>query len=131
MNTGIFMTPRPIPSRHLPALAGTAVVVFALPLFVIADWPLAGWGFAAVLWLGAQALAALLARLPLGMSNLAAVGMRGLGTSFRAFAVGVPLVVLTVANESVGIAALAVYGLAFTLELALSLVTYLGGEARA
>ncbi|MGH3134834.1 MAG: hypothetical protein ACRDNY_14030 [Gaiellaceae bacterium] len=131
MSAGILMTPRPVPSRLLPALAGTAVIVLALPLFAIAGWPLEGWAFAAVLWVGAQALAALLTRLPLGASNLAAVGMRGVGTSFRAFAVGVPLVVLTLTNESVGAAALAVYVLAFTLELVLSLVTYFGGEARA
>ena len=47
----------------------------------------------------------LLARLPLGDGNLAAAGMRGIGTSFRALAVGIPLVAVTVANESVGIAA--------------------------
>jgi hypothetical protein len=115
----------------MPALAGTAVVALALPVFAIAGWPLDGWALAAVLWLGGQALAALLARLPLGHDNLAAAGMRGIGTSFRAFAVGIPLVAVTVSDERVGLAAALLYALAFTLELAVSLVFYFGSEAKA
>ena len=72
----------------------------------------------------------LLTRLPLGAGNLAAAGMRGIGTSFRAIAVGIPLVAVTVADERVGIAAALVYALAFTVELALSLVTYFDTEPR-
>ena len=123
-------TPRPIPGRLAPAIAGTGVIALALPVFAIAGWPLAGWSLAAVLWLAGQALAALLARLPLDTGNLAAAGMRGIGTSFRAFAVGLPLVAVTVADERVGIAAALLYALAFTLELAVSLVAYFGSETR-
>ena len=130
MSARIFETPRPIPGRLVPALAGTAVVVLALPVFVAAGWPLRGWLLAATLWVAGQLFAMLLTRLPLGTGNLAAAGMRGIGTSFRAIAVGIPLVVVTVANESVGIAAALVYALAYTLELALSLVTYFDAEAR-
>lgn len=129
MSAGVFSTPRPVPSRLAPALAGTVVVVLALPVFALAGWPLAGWGLAAVLWAAAQLLAAILARLPLATGNLAAAGMRGIGTSFRAFAVGIPLVAVTVADQRVGIAAALVYALAFTLELVVSLVVYFGAEA--
>lgn len=130
MIDGLVSTPRPVPGRLAPALAGTAVVVLALPVFALAGWPLTGWGLAAVLWAAAQLLAAVLARLPLGTGNLAAAGMRGIGTSFRAFAVGIPLVVVTVSDERVGIAAALVYALAYTLELVVSLVAYFGAEAR-
>jgi hypothetical protein len=106
------------------------VVALALPIFVAAGWPLRGWLLAATLWVAGQLFAMLLTRLPLGTGNLAAAGMRGIGTSFKAIAVGIPLVAVTVANESVGIAAAAVYALAYTLELALSLVTYFDVEAR-
>ena len=51
--------------------------------------------------------------------------------SFRAFAVGIPLVAVTVANETVGLAAALLYALAFTLELAARLLAYFGAEARA
>ena len=131
MSAGVFATPRPIPGRLVPALAGSALVVLALPVFVVAGWPLGGWVLAAVLWVAAQLFAWMLARLSLDTGNLAAAGMRGIGTSFRAIAVGIPLVAVTVSDEAVGIAAALLYALAFTLELALSLVSYFGAEAKA
>jgi hypothetical protein len=126
----MFSTPRPVPGRLAPALAGTAVVVLALPIFLVTGWPLRGWVVAAVLWAAGQLLAAVLTRLPLGTGNLAAAGMRGVGTTFRAMAVGIPLVAVTVADERVGLAALLVYALAFTAELAVSLVAYFGGPGK-
>ena len=127
----MFETPRPVPGRLVPALAGSAVVVLALPVFVAAGWPLRGWVLAATLWLAGQLFALLLTRLPLGMGNLAAAGMRGIGTSSRALLIGIPLVAVTIADEGVGMAAAAVYVLAFTVELAVSLVEYFGQEASA
>ena len=131
MSARVFETPRPIPGRLLPAVAGSAVVALALPVFVAAGWPLRGWLLAATLWVAGQLFALLLTRLPLGTGNLAAAGMRGIGTSFRAIGVGIPLVAVTVADERVGIAAAAVYALAYTVELAVSVVTYFDTEARA
>ena len=130
MSAGVFTTPRPIPGRLVPALAGSAVIVLALPVFAVAGWPMAGWTFAAVLWVAAQAFAWLLTRLSLDAGNLAAAGMRGIGTSFKAIAVGIPLVAITVSDERVGVAAALLYAFAFTVELAVSLVTYFGAEAK-
>ncbi len=130
-NSGIFSTPRPVPRRLGPTLAGGAVVLLALPVFAIAGWPLSGWALAAVLWLGSQLFALLLARLPSDADNLAAAGMRGIGTTSRALLVGVPLVAVTVSDERVGISAAILYALAFTIELAVGLVSYFNGEARA
>ena len=93
----MFATPRPVPGRLVPALAGSAVILLAMPVFAVAGWPLDGWLLAATLWVAGQAFAWLLTRLPLGTGNLAAAGMRGIGTSFRAMAVGIPLVVVAVA----------------------------------
>ena len=131
MNARVFETPRPVPGRLVPALAGTAVVALALPVFVAAGWPLRGWVLATTLWLAGQLFALLLTRLPLGTGNLAAAGMRGIGTSSRALLIGIPLVAVTIADERVGVAAAAVYALAFTVELAVSLVEYFDQEARA
>lgn len=127
----MFATPRPEPGRLVPALAGSAVIVFALPIFAVAGWPIEGWLLAATLWVAGQLFAWLLTRLPLGTGNLAAAGMRGIGTSFRAMAVGIPLVVVTTSDERVGLAAAVVYVFAFTVELAVSLVAYFGAEASA
>jgi hypothetical protein len=130
MSAGVFTTPRPVPGRLVPALAGSALIGLALPVFVVAGWPLGGWMLAAVLWVAGQLFAWMLTRLSLDAGNLAA-GMRGIGTSFRAFAIGIPLVAVTVSDERVGIAAALLYALAFSLELALSLVSYFGTEAKA
>jgi hypothetical protein len=128
MNAGIFSTPRPVPSRFVPTIAGGSVIVLALPVFAVAGWPLAGWALAAVLWAAALTFSLLLARLSSDPGNLAAAGMRGIGTSSRALLVGIPLVAVTISNETVGIAAAVVYALAFTVELAVALVAYFGGE---
>ena len=131
MSAGMFSTPRPVPGKLAPVVAGGAVVALALPVFAVAGWPLSGWGLAAVLWAAAQAFALLLARLPAGPDNLAAAGMRGIGTTSRALLVGVVLVIVTVSNETVGLSAALLYAVAFTVELGVGLATYFGGEAKA
>ena len=65
--SGLLSTPRPVPGRRTPMLAGAAVVVLAL-------------------------------------------------------------LAVTVANKPVGVAAVCVYALAYTLSLGVSLVEYFGGE---
>jgi hypothetical protein len=130
MSAGIFSTPRPVPSRLVPVIGGGTVIALALPVFAVAGWPLAGWAIAAVLWAGALVFSLLLARLSDDPGNLAAAGMRGIGTTSRALLVGVPLVAVTVSDESVGIAAAILYALAFTVELALGLMTYFGAEPK-
>ena len=62
--------------------------------------------------------------------NLAAAGMRGIGTTSRALLVGIVLVIVTVSNESVGLSAALLYAVAFTVELGIGLATYFGGEAK-
>jgi len=131
VSAGIFSTPRPLPSRLAPTIAGGAIIALALPVFLVAGWPLQGWLLAAVLWVASEIVALLLARLPDSPDNLAAAGMRGLGTTSRALLVGVVLVIVTVSNETVGIAAAILYAIAFTAELGVGLLTYFGGEARA
>lgn len=130
MSAGIFTTPRDVPGRLAPTVAGGTVVALALPVFAVTGWPLAGWALAAVLWVAAEVFGLVLARLPGRPDNLAAAGMRGIGTTSRALLVGTPLVVATITNESVGIAAAIVYALAFTVELGVGLASYFGQEAK-
>ena len=129
--SGVFATPRPAPEGRLPALAGTAVVVVALPVFLIAGWRLGAWGIAAALWAVYQGIGLLLRRLPLGSDNLAAAGLVAFGRMTRAVALMAVLIVVAVVNSGLGLPAAVVYGLAFTVEFALSLVAYFGGEAKA
>jgi hypothetical protein len=127
----MFSTPRAVPSRLAPTIASGAVVALALPVFAVAGWPLSGWGLAAVLWAAAQAFAFVLTRLSSDPDNLAAAGMRGIGTTSRGLLVGIPLIAVTVADERVGISAAIVYALAFTVELAVGLATYFATGAKA
>ena len=126
---GIFTTPRPIPDRRWPALAGTLVVLLALPVFVAAGWSLSAWGLAAALWAGGELLALALARLPLGLDNLAASGMAGIGMTLRVIAVMVVLIAVAASDARLGVSAALLYALAYTVELALSLMTYFAGDA--
>ena len=126
--TGIFATPRPVPSRKWPALAGTAVVVLALPVVLAAGAPLSGWILAAVMWIAGEALALVLARLPLGLDNLAASGMRGVGMTLRTIAIMVVLVAVTAADKRVGVTAALTFVAAYSFELLVSLAAYFGAR---
>lgn len=128
--SGVFATPRPVPESRLPALGGTAVVAIALPVFLIAGWRLAAWGIAAGLWLVFLLIGALLRHLQLGSDNLAAAGLVAFGRMTRAVALVAILIVIAVKDSGLGLPAAVVYAVAFTVELALSLVAYFGGEAK-
>jgi hypothetical protein len=124
----VWATPRPVPASHVPRLAGAAVIALALPVYLAAGFPMRGWVLGAVLWLAAEAAAILLARLPVGADNFAAAGVRGVGMMFRTVAVMVIVIVVAASNAELGLAAGALYALAYTLELALSLTTYFASE---
>ena len=128
--SGVFATPRPVPESRLPALGGTAVVLVALPVFLIAGWRLAAWGIAAGLWLAFVLIGALLRHLQRGSDNLAAAGLVAFGRMTRAVALVAILIVIAVKDSGLGLPAAVVYALAFTVELLLSLVAYFGGEAK-
>ena len=126
--SGLLSTPRPVPGRRAPTLAGAGIVALALPVFLVAGFPLGGWALAAVLWAAGEALGLWLARLPIGADHLRSSGLVALAHSFRGIGVMLVLLVVTVANKDVGIAAVAVYALAYTLSLAVSLLEYFSGE---
>lgn len=124
-----IMSPRPVPRTHLPALAGSVVIVAAAPIFALAHWRLASWGLAAALWAAGQGIVLVVRRLPLGMGSLAASGAVAFGRMFRAVGVMVVLIAVTISDSRLGLPAVAVYVLAYTVELGSSLLSYFGGEA--
>ena len=131
MPSGVFETPRPIPGRLLPAIGGTLVIVLALPIFLIAGWPVAAWGLAAVLWVAFQAIGLVLERMSLGMGNLASAGVVAIGRMTRAVVLTAILIVVAVSDSTIGLPAALVYALAFTVEFGLSVMAYFGGEEKA
>jgi hypothetical protein len=131
MRVGVLGAPRQIPSRLAPIVGGGLVILVALPLFLVAGWPIEGWGVAAVLWVGTQALGLLLTRLKPSPDNLAASSVLAFGMMLRLLAVLVVLLAVVSSNRDAGLAAALVYGLAYTAELGLSLATYYGQEPTA
>jgi hypothetical protein len=123
--------PRPIPGRRLPAAAGGVVIALALPIFLLTGWRLAGWAIAAVLWVAAQALGVLLARVRPSADNLAASGVLAFGMMARVLVVLVVLVAVAASDGGLALTAILVYALAYTAELAVSVATYYVQEPRA
>jgi hypothetical protein len=118
-----------MPQRTLPVVAAAVVVALALPVFLVAGWRMQGWALGAVLWAASQALGWVLQRLRAGTGNLAAAGVVAFGMMFRAVAVMVVVFAVAVSDAWLGVAAALVYALAYTTELALSLVDYFGRPA--
>jgi len=105
------------------------VIALALPVFLVAGWPIAAWAIAAALWLAFQLVGALLERLPLGMDSLASAGVVAFGRLARAAGLMAILLAVAAWDSDLGLPAAVVYVLAFTVEFGLSVVAYFGGEA--
>ncbi len=124
---GGLTTPRPAPGKALPATAGATVVALALPVFLLAGWPVKGWALGAVLWIGSELFGLLLARLRFGAGSLAGAGVVAFGMMFRAIAVMVVVFAVVVSDVELGVSGALVYAFAYTAELGLSLAAYFGG----
>jgi hypothetical protein len=128
MRSALFSTPRPEPGHVLPALGGGAVILLALPIFLVAGWSLAGWALAAVLWVAVHAIDAVLYRSKSHTDNLAASGVQAFGLFFKSIGLLVVLVAAVAASPELAVGAAVTYALAYTFELGLSLATYFGAS---
>ncbi|CAN5270486.1 hypothetical protein BH18ACT12_BH18ACT12_19290 [soil metagenome] len=128
MRAGMFATPRPVPSRLIPAAGGTLVLLLALPIFLLGDWDLKGWALGALLWVVLEAVETVLTRLRSRTANVAASAVLAFGLSFKAIAVLAVLVAAAATAPDVAVGAAVVYVLAYTFQLGLSLLFYFGSE---
>ena len=119
-----MLSPRPLPARRLPVLAGGLAVVFCLPIFVLADWPLDGWALGAVLWIASEALGLLFDRVGIHEPSLSGSGVVAFGMMARGILLLVVAIIVAASDPGLALAGALVYALAFTLELALSLLLY-------
>jgi thiol:disulfide interchange protein len=117
-----LLTPRAEPGHLLPAIAGGAVLLLALPVFLIADWPIKGWALATVLYVAVHALDFAIARSRIGN------GARVFGVFFKSIGLLVVLVAVAASDKDVAIAAVLTYALAYTCEFGLSLAAYYGKQ---
>src|SRR5947208_4198787 len=130
LHMSILSTPRPVPNRIVPVVAGAGLLALALPIYLLLGWRVQGWALAALLWVGGQGLALLLARLRLGLDNLAASGVLAFGMMFRSILVMIVLLVVAVNDGRLALSAALLYTAAYTLALGVSFVEYFSAEAR-
>jgi hypothetical protein len=115
-----FATPRPEPTRALPAVAALGALALALPIFLLAGWPLAAWGIAALLYAGLRGLGFLFDRIGTAGARFWMVA--------RVVVVMAVLIALLGTDPDRAVAAALVYAAAYTLELVVSLLLYFGQE---
>lgn len=125
-----FLTPRPLPERRVPVIAGALVVALALPVFFAAGWPISGWAFGAGLWVAGQILGYLLDRVGIGAPNLSGSGVVAFGMMARGIALLVVAIIVASIDRDLGLAGALVYAAAYSVELALSLTLYFSGGAK-
>ena len=119
-----------MPERRLPVIAGGAVVALALPVFLIAGWPVRGWALGAVLWAASQLLGVLFNRVGIGEPNLRGSGVVAFGMMARGILLMIVAVAVAATNPTLALAGALVYAVAYSVELGLSLTIYFSGEAK-
>lgn len=125
-----LLSPRPLPARRLPLVAGALVVAFALPIFVLAGWPIEGWIFGVVLWLASQALGLLFDRVGIHEPTLRGSGIVAFGMMIRGILLMVAAIAVAASDPELAIAGALVYAIAYSVELGLSLTIYFSGELK-
>jgi hypothetical protein len=130
MLSALFSTPRSEPGHGLPAAGGAIVLLLLLPVFALLGWSIAGWGLAAVLWVGLHGLELVLARVRRQQGDgFASSGLQAFGLFFKIIAILVVLFAALAADRDVALTAALTYGLAYTFELGLSLASYFGAQS--
>ena len=125
----LFSTPRSEPNHVLPAAGGTLVLLLLLPVVALLGWSLAGWGLAALLWLGTHALDLLVVRARSKPGGVANPGIQAFALFFKLIALLVVLFAALAADRNLALTTALTYGLAYTFELGLSLASYFGTPA--
>jgi hypothetical protein len=117
--------PRP-PGRLLPAAGAAVAIGLALPVVLVAGWPVKGWALGAILWAGLAALSLVIARLRARTTGFASSSLQGIELLVKALAVLAVVLAAAHSDASVAVVAILVYALAYTLELMLSVASYFG-----
>ena len=126
----LFSTRRAEPDHLLPAAGGTVVLALLLPVVALVGWSVAGWGLAALLWLGTHALDYFVVRArskPGG--GLANSGLQAFALFFKLIALLVVLFAALAADRNLALTTALTYGLAYTFELGFSLASYFGTQS--
>jgi hypothetical protein len=103
-------------------------VGLALLVVVVADWSVKGWALGAILWAGLALLSLVIARLRARTTGVASSSLLGIELLFKALAVLAVVLAAARSDADVAVAAVLVFGLAYTIELMLGVASYFGAE---
>ena len=119
-----LMRPRTVPGRLVPAVAGGALLLVALPIFLVAGWSMKAWLLAAVLWAASEGLGLLLGKLRIGVDNTGSSGVVAFGMMLRAIAVMIVLIAVAASNKHLGLTAALLYAVVYTMQLGVGMITF-------
>jgi hypothetical protein len=125
-----LLTPRPLPDRRVPLIAGGLVVALALPVFIAAGWPIGGWALGVGLWVASHVIGLVIERAGIGAPTLRGSGVAAFGMMSRGIVLMIVVIVIAAFDPTLGLAGALVYAAGYTIELALSLTDYFSGSAR-
>ena len=109
-------TPRPLVA--IASGIGIIVAAITLPVVLVLGGPLNGWVLGVALWLANWSLQIFTAKIAMGVTPTAAVGMSGISFISRAWLVaGFLFVVALKYDETIGLVAAGVFLAAFTCDL--------------
>jgi hypothetical protein len=120
-----------LPDRRVAVVAGGALVALALPVFLVAGWRVEGWALGAGLWVASQLAGIVLNKAGIGEPTLRGSGVVAFGMMARGIVLMLGLLAIALVDPLLALAGALIYAAAYTLELALSLTLYFGGERRA
>ncbi len=125
-----LLTPRPMPERRLPVIAGGMLVALALPVFLVVGWRVEGWALGAVLWAGSQLLGLVFDRVGIKEPSLRGSGVVAFGMMARGILLMLVTIAVAVADPYLAVAGALVYAAGYSVELGLALTLYFSGEPR-
>ena len=126
MPSALFSTPRPEPNHVMPALGSGLIILLALPVFLLAGWPMLGYAAAAVAWIVQRVINDALARRaaasddPKTVVGLTAGSMIGRGWLVALTIFGAYLIAGS--DDAVGLAAAVLVVVLFTAYFTVSLI---------
>lgn len=107
-------------SHNLDAI----VAILAVPVFVVAGWPLEGWFWAVALWATNRFLQARIERRAATMPALRAVGVMGASMLLRPWIGVLLLFLITRDHRATALSALLLFAVLITIDIATRILTH-------
>ena len=124
-------SPQTLAAHNLDAI----VAILAVPVFLIAGWPLEGWFWATALWATNRYLQSVIERRAARMGALRGVGVLGASMLFRPWIGMLALFLITKDDRALAVSSTLLFILLVTIDIATRVLTHknirgtLGGAA--